>query len=805
MEHKMLATRNELTCNLWQQDYRKLTITSLFCLWFLSFSFAQTGSIRGRVMNSKGLALQGITITLEPDKHSRQTNMRGEFMIEELYPGTYWLTACHSDYPTYTDSIKIYAGKAIEKVINLSNIQQLEEVLISKSTVEIESANQLLKLSRSGMPVQVITRHMIEQLGSRRLDQVLKEQTGMAIVNDLSGGNRSVGVQLQGFGSEYVMILIDGQPMVGRNNGNFDLSRISVSNVERIEIVKGASSCLFGSDALGGAINIITRYGAVEPLAHLALRYGTWQTIDATLDAESPLRNQRGSIQLNSNYYHTAGFNSNPYLSSGQSSPPYNSFDTQARFRYQAGRKTYIGTSMRYGIRRSDMEKNWGDSWQAKDKQNEQDLNYALYLDHTSRSGIRMIGRYYLTHYEVNQSNRWQQSNTISGALSFKQTVHRYEQQFAKSYRNGINLTAGLGGSIENMNDAAIIRLKKLNTAFAYMQADKRFFEKWDIRGGLRYDYTNAYAGKINPSLGMQYYLNEKVSIKAGMATGFKTPDYRMRYLVFFNPSASYLVIGSELLKETLQQMQTNGQISEIFHLADRLDKHLKPEKSRSMNLGLQFKPNNHITVNGSLFYHKLQNQIDAIPVASGIGISQIYSYRNLPQAVNKGLEANIQWQIHKDLNLQLGYQYLIAKDLSVADSIRKGNWPYNQNLHNPRTGEHQPLKVSDYWGIINRSRHMLNVRLFYHFKPWNTQLSIRTNYRGKYPFADDNNNDIIDRFDSFVPHHLLLNAFIEKKMLKERLMVSFSVENILDVTHQLMPGQPGCGFIAGLAYRLQR
>jgi outer membrane receptor for ferrienterochelin and colicins len=91
------------------------------------------------------------------------------------------------------------------------------------------------------------------------------------------------------------MVLVDGQPMLGRNSGNFDLSRISVTNIERIEIIKGASSCLYGSDALGGAINIITRHGAITPQAQASLLYGSLNTVDATLEAETPFANQRGS------------------------------------------------------------------------------------------------------------------------------------------------------------------------------------------------------------------------------------------------------------------------------------------------------------------------------------------------------------------------------------------------------------------------------------------------------------------------------------------------------------------------------
>ncbi|MDR2281880.1 MAG: TonB-dependent receptor [Sphingobacterium sp.] len=768
--------------------------------------YAQTGRIIGTISTEKGIKIHGAVISLEPDKHIVQSNSNGTFVIKNLYPGTYYMRIEHTGYTSHTDTVVISAGQTATKSIILADrATVIDEVRIQQSVTEQTSPDQLLKLSRSAMPVQVISRQAIEQMGSRRLDEVLKEQTGIAIVNNVSGGSRSVGVQIQGFGSEYVMVLIDGQPMIGRNNGNFDLSRISVANIERIEIIKGASSCLFGSDALGGAINIITRYGAIEPQSQLSLLYGSLNLLDVTLDAETPFAQQRGSVHLSTNYYRTDGFNTNPYLQSGQSSPPYSNFDTQARIRYQMAKKTYIGTSFRYGSRTSDMSKNWDSQWQGQDKQNEYDINYTLSLEHTFRSDVRSISRYYLSHYNVDQFTKWQGQNSNKSELQFAQTVHRYEQQFAKNYRSGFNLTAGLGGSIEHMQDETIGNIPNLTTLFAYLQGDKRIAERLDLRGGLRYDHTGSYGGRLNPSAGLQYYLNEKLSFKAGIGSGFKAPDFRMRYLVFFNPAANYLVIGNEVLKETLTQMQQKGDISEIFRIADRLDQNLKPEQSISFNLGTQWKANSKLTLEAGIFLHHLRNQIDPIPVATGTKISQLYSYQNLPKVVNKGLEANMQWQPLDKLQLQLGYQYLIAKDRSVTDSIQAGNWPYNQNLHDPKTGQSFSPRTKDYWGMINRSRHMLNAQLFYTYTPWNSSASLRINYRGKYPFADYNGNDFIDRFDHFVPEHLLINAYFEKRILKERMKLRFTLDNILDVKHELMPGQAGRIFLAGFSYRISR
>ncbi|MEZ0131796.1 TonB-dependent receptor plug domain-containing protein, partial [Flavobacterium sp. LBUM151] len=85
------------------------------------------------------------------------------------------------------------------------------------------------------------------------------------------------GVQIQGLDAAYTMILIDGVPLVGRSSGVLDLSRVSVGNIERIEIVKGASSALYGSEAMGGVINVITKRPKKDMFSgNVFYRYGTF-------------------------------------------------------------------------------------------------------------------------------------------------------------------------------------------------------------------------------------------------------------------------------------------------------------------------------------------------------------------------------------------------------------------------------------------------------------------------------------------------------------------------------------------------
>jgi outer membrane receptor for ferrienterochelin and colicins len=126
--------------------------------------------------------------------------------------------------------------------------QELDAVVITATQTKRQ-------LSSLPLPAQIISQKELKAANSVRLSDILNEQTGILTVPDFGGGE---GVQMQGIDSQYTMILIDGVPLIGRSAGTLDLNRVTVGNIKQIEVVKGPSSSLFGSGALGGVINIIT-------------------------------------------------------------------------------------------------------------------------------------------------------------------------------------------------------------------------------------------------------------------------------------------------------------------------------------------------------------------------------------------------------------------------------------------------------------------------------------------------------------------------------------------------------------------
>lgn len=133
---------------------------------------------------------------------------------------------------------------------------RLRRVARDLEQVTVTASRRLQRLADVPVATEVITRDDIARTGATDLASVLTEHVGIELQGTITA---SAGVMLQGLDAQRVLVLVDGQPIAGRISGQFDVSRISTAVIERVEVVKGPQSTLYGSEAMGGVINVITR------------------------------------------------------------------------------------------------------------------------------------------------------------------------------------------------------------------------------------------------------------------------------------------------------------------------------------------------------------------------------------------------------------------------------------------------------------------------------------------------------------------------------------------------------------------
>lgn len=180
-------------------------------------------------------------------------------------------------------SKKIFTLIALSATLNaLAQNDKSKETTLDE--VVVTATKFPVKTSATGKVVTVINKQQLEQSGGKDLAQILTEQTGIYIAGANSNAGKDKSIFMRGAGVAYTLITIDGIPVYDASGigGNFDIRNISVALIERIEILKGSQSTLYGSDAMAGVINIITKRNGSNGKAldaNASIAYGTYNTL----------------------------------------------------------------------------------------------------------------------------------------------------------------------------------------------------------------------------------------------------------------------------------------------------------------------------------------------------------------------------------------------------------------------------------------------------------------------------------------------------------------------------------------------
>ncbi|MGC4022438.1 MAG: TonB-dependent receptor plug domain-containing protein [Cyclobacteriaceae bacterium] len=264
--------------------------------------------------------------------------------------------------------------------------KQLDEVVITATRNE-------RTLGALPMPVTLISKSQIRNMGSMRLNDVLNEQTGLISVPQVTGtGN---GLQLQGFDPDYTLILVDGEPLIGRTTGSLDLSRVTVGNIKKVEIVKGPSSSLYGSEALAGVVNIITeRPQGIN--GNIYCRWGTNNTLD--LSGDFGLRKNKLGIYVFGNRFSTGGYSLMPGT---QTVSPYQNYTLNTKVLYQFSKRTDFSISGRF-FDEHQHSLNVIDTVTTAGTGRVTDWNINPIVNHHFTDHLKMTVRFYNTQYKTN-------------------------------------------------------------------------------------------------------------------------------------------------------------------------------------------------------------------------------------------------------------------------------------------------------------------------------------------------------------------------------------------------------------------
>ena len=687
-----------------------------------------------------------------------------------------------------------------------SSAKLMDEVVVTATKTEN-------KVSNIPLPIQVITSKSIQLSGSQKLIDILQMQTGLVIANNPLGtalqgypNPFGDGIQMQGLDPAYTLILVNGEPLIGRNAGILNLGRVAIGNIKQIEIIRGPATCLYGSDALAGVINIITEE-PVKNSANFQTHYATNNTLGLT--GSATIVHNKTALELFANRYSSNGYDLDKSIY-GKTVDPFIDYSASAKLTYAIDNKTKFTLSGRFFT--ETQFNNYliypqSEPEVVKGTTVETDGSLFARLQHKVNNKLTYTGSVYTTSYSNNASVFVQKNDSLYEKIQLSDFLLRPEVQVNIGKNPSSLFVTGAGYNFENVNSTRYSSVRELNSWYVFVQKQFQWKEKTNIIAGARFDKNALYPAQLSPKLAIAYKLKPNFVLKGSVGAGFKAPDFRQQFLNFSNSLIGYTILGARELGNGLTALQKNGQIASSVNIDPYLnDVILSPEKSIGTNIGFDYTINSHVVFRMNFFRNDISNLIESYNLPFNKTNNQsIYSYMNLNRVFTEGMEASVSYNFNQNFSLQGGYQYLLAKDKDVLQKIK------NEELYkrDPVTFITTLVTKSEYKGLYNRSRNTANLRLQYNNILYKATAFITTKYRGSYGFSGLNGfqdgSTVFDDNRESVNGFVLMDATISKRFA-DRWEIQSGIENILNYTNKLlMPNIYGRSYFININFKLEK
>jgi outer membrane receptor for ferrienterochelin and colicins len=514
--------------------------------------------------------------------------------------------------------------------------------------------------------VTVITAEELAARGVVTLQQALESATSVYSGKD-SHSRAMVG--MRGFDTRHTLILIDGKRLISEvgSETTYELTRITMENVERIEIVRGPVSALYGSDAMGGVVNIITRQ---PEKAQMELRlegkkynaqsgggYDWFARYDAGKQGRFAWSASLGENNIDPfnlsdgttpNYYgYVRPYNFKGVLDVGKTGKLTLDLD---RMEEKIERRSSATSLLKYDNTRSSVSLAFEDKLKNGSNffrffRSEYDKDYESRNRTTGKlTAFDLIERK-STLLEAKGTREWNKNHLLTFGGEYQQENFR-----GTRFNTGQGYYTVSRAGLTNTGTEGTIRYYA-----GYLQDEWSLSDKLLLTPAIRFDGSDAYTNAVSPKLGLTYKIKPNLRIKMSAGFGFKTPSLLNSYYGFWHNTAT-----------------TAKPTSGLYMLGNP---DLKPERSQSYEIGIEGE-NGPTSAKVTLFHNVITDMIesydtgktrDTTALLGFTSSDRIYTYRNIAQGSIWGLEGEIERKLNERFSLSVGYTYLDATDGSTG------------------------------------------------------------------------------------------------------------------------------------------
>ena len=607
----------------------------------------------------------------------------------------------------------------------------LDQVFVTAQINPINNSDVIQKAT-------LINREQIESQGANSLKELLDKQLNMRISNDNVLGSS---ISIQGVSGQNIKILIDGVPVIGRLDGNIDLSQINLNNIERVEVIEGPLSVNFGSDALAGAINLISITDQKDNFSsNYNLYYESAGHYNADLALSYKLEENIFSFNGGRNYFDGWSKDENFQLL-----PTAQLADTN-RVKLWNPKEQYFGKLQFFTKSKKYISRFYYESFYEKitnlgfprlpyyetafddyyyTRRNNLGIDFTFNFNKEEK--IKVLSSY--NKYNRVKNTYFKDLTTLQELLTYS-TDDQDTSDFSLFMNNivfssiklpNFNYQLGFDSKIENVKGARITHdSRSLGDHALYFSSEWKPINSFVLRPALRLSYNSKFKVPLIPSLNALMSHNN-LKFRCSIAKGFRSPTLKELFFEFVD--VNHNIVGNRDLDA---ETSNNYQFS-----IDYDNKH----NSFKYAVGTKF------------FYNDINNLISLAQSPS----STEYSYFNIGKYKTLGVSNRCSFS-DDNLTLTIGSSHI--------------------GRHNNLSEEEDVIQFS--------YSHSFRSSLLYSFNKYNLSLAAFYKFTGKLPgFYKDSNDDIVE---SYLDSYNLLDLVLSKGIFSNKMKLKIGIKNLFDV-----------------------
>ncbi|MDZ4712134.1 MAG: TonB-dependent receptor [bacterium] len=679
-----------------------LKVFLLCILFFLSVNTYAQGKLEGKIIDkSTNAAIFGAQVSIEKDnsKEFSETlsEVSGSYKFHNLADGLYKIEATHIGYQFYSGQIIISSGK----IKNFDIFLEVSEIQTER--INVTSTKTEITLQQTPSTISIVSAEEIKNKNIITFDNVLEEVQGVTI-------NRSSGINVSslsirgssdvaggGIGNR-VLLLLDGRPSLTGDSKGALWSLIPVSIIERTEVVKGAFSSLYGSSAIGGVINVITKKPTYKAFTGVNLNYGFYEKLSDSLRFTNKLQTFSGLDLIHSNTQKKFSYllNFNYKKNNGHAEQTeYDFYSATGKFTYDVLSNRDLEVTLQYSKSNSGFPHYWRkDAGQIAepykvapyyigDNIKKETQSYDLYYRAIPNSTSKYTTRFY--YYYLKSNSFYNPNNPVS--LQFADTGKGLNT-FIDSYNLGnitqVDLQLGKNNYLISGFDFQLNIVRSDPSEILYGDQQMNNFGVF-VQHQLKLLTDIKENSILTSTIGARGDFNKIVS-------GVKSIQLSPKFSLVYSPQINKGVFGNSAFRILAGRAFRSPSIAEIYFKKELFggfdfiyNADLKPEEMISAEVGFRKQYMNRFTFDVSFFLNEYDNLIQY--VNTGTSLYGPFQVRNVAKAQIKGFEFFIDYNSTLKLFknpfkyfFNVSYTYLDSRDLS---SGRKNDFLPYKPKHN--------------------------------------------------------------------------------------------------------------------------